>query len=38
MLARLEQALREKGYRDFEFVIVGEGAESEWLTEQYAAG
>ena len=31
VLARLEQALLEKGYRDFEFVIVGEGAESEWL-------
>ena len=30
-LARLEQALIEKGYRDFQFVIVGEGAESEWL-------
>jgi len=30
-LARLEQALLEKGYRDFDFVIVGEGAESEWL-------
>ncbi|HEY6370407.1 MAG TPA: glycosyltransferase [Candidatus Sulfotelmatobacter sp.] len=33
VLARLEQALLEKGYRDFEFVIVGEGAESEWLRE-----
>ncbi len=33
VLARLEQALVEKGYRDFEFVIVGEGAESEWLRE-----
>jgi phosphatidylinositol alpha 1,6-mannosyltransferase len=31
VLARLEQALLEKGYRDFQFVIVGEGAESEWL-------
>jgi glycosyltransferase involved in cell wall biosynthesis len=30
-LARLEEALVEKGYRDFRFVIVGEGAESEWL-------
>ena len=30
-LARLEQALIEKGYRDFDFVVVGEGAESEWL-------
>ena len=32
-LARLEQALLEKGYRDFDFVVVGEGAESEWLRE-----
>jgi len=32
-LARLEQALLEKGYRDFNFVVVGEGAESEWLRE-----
>jgi glycosyltransferase involved in cell wall biosynthesis len=31
VLARLEQALLEKGHRDFQFVIVGEGAESEWL-------
>jgi glycosyltransferase involved in cell wall biosynthesis len=31
VLARLEQALLDKGYRDFEFVIVGEGGESEWL-------
>ena len=30
-LARLEQRLLEKGYRDFEFVVVGEGAEQEWL-------
>ena len=30
-LARLEQALLEKGYSDFRFVIVGEGAEQEWL-------
>ena len=30
-LARLEQELVDRGYRDFEFVIVGEGAESEWL-------
>jgi phosphatidylinositol alpha 1,6-mannosyltransferase len=30
-LARLEQALLEKGYRDFHFVIVGEGGEQEWL-------
>jgi phosphatidylinositol alpha 1,6-mannosyltransferase len=30
-LARLEQALLERGYRDFHFVIVGEGAEQEWL-------
>jgi len=31
MLARLEQALVEMGHRDFRFVIVGEGWESEWL-------
>ena len=30
-LARLERALLEKGYRDFHFVVVGEGAEQEWL-------
>jgi phosphatidylinositol alpha 1,6-mannosyltransferase len=30
-LARLEQALLEKGYRNFHFVVVGEGAEQEWL-------
>jgi glycosyltransferase involved in cell wall biosynthesis len=30
-LARLEQALFDRGYRDFQFVIVGEGAEQEWL-------
>jgi phosphatidylinositol alpha 1,6-mannosyltransferase len=30
-LARLEQALLDRGYRDFRFVIVGEGAEQEWL-------
>lgn len=30
-LARLEQALLQNGHRDFQFVIVGEGAESEWL-------
>lgn len=30
-LARLEQALLEMGHRDFHFVIVGEGAEGEWL-------
>ena len=31
MLARLEQALLDRGYRDFRFVVVGEGAEQEWL-------
>lgn len=31
MLARLEQALVELGHCNFRFVIVGEGAESEWL-------
>ena len=30
-LARLEKALLEKGLHDFRFVIVGEGAEQEWL-------
>lgn len=30
-LARLEQALLERGCRDFHFVVVGEGAEQEWL-------
>jgi phosphatidylinositol alpha 1,6-mannosyltransferase len=30
-LARLEQALLKMGYRDFQFVVVGEGAEQEWL-------
>jgi phosphatidylinositol alpha 1,6-mannosyltransferase len=30
-LARLEQALLERGYCDFHFVVVGEGAEQEWL-------
>jgi len=31
MLARLEQALFDLGHRDFRFVVVGEGAEGEWL-------
>jgi glycosyltransferase involved in cell wall biosynthesis len=30
-LARLEKALLEQGYRDFRFVVVGEGGEQEWL-------
>jgi glycosyltransferase involved in cell wall biosynthesis len=30
-LARLEQALLDLGHRDFHFVVVGEGAEGEWL-------
>ena len=30
-LARLEQALLHLGHRDFRFVIVGEGAEGNWL-------
>jgi phosphatidylinositol alpha 1,6-mannosyltransferase len=30
-LARLEEALLDRGYRDFSFVVVGEGAEQEWL-------
>lgn len=31
LLARLEQALLDVGHRDFHFVVVGEGAEGEWL-------
>lgn len=31
MLARLEQALLDLGHRDFRFVVVGDGAEGEWL-------
>jgi phosphatidylinositol alpha 1,6-mannosyltransferase len=31
VLARLEQALLARGCRDFHFVVVGEGAEQEWL-------
>jgi len=30
-LARLEQALLDRGCRDFHFVVVGEGGEQEWL-------
>jgi phosphatidylinositol alpha 1,6-mannosyltransferase len=30
-LARLEQALLEKGHRDFQIVVVGQGAEEKWL-------
>jgi glycosyltransferase involved in cell wall biosynthesis len=30
-LARLEKELRDRGHSDFQFVIVGEGAELEWL-------
>jgi phosphatidylinositol alpha 1,6-mannosyltransferase len=30
-LARLEQALLHRGHRDFRFVVVGEGAEGNWL-------
>jgi len=30
-LARLEQALLAKGHRDFRTVVVGEGAEGDWL-------
>jgi glycosyltransferase involved in cell wall biosynthesis len=30
-LARLERALLDRGHRDFHIVIVGEGAESDWL-------
>ncbi|HEX4783443.1 MAG TPA: glycosyltransferase [Candidatus Sulfotelmatobacter sp.] len=31
VLARLEQALLDRGLRKFHFVIVGEGAEAQWL-------
>ncbi len=30
-LARLEQALLDMGHQDFRFVVVGDGAEGEWL-------
>lgn len=30
-LARLEQELLERGSRDFQFVVVGDGAEQDWL-------
>ena len=30
-LARLERALLDRGHRDLRFVVVGEGAEREWL-------
>lgn len=30
-LASLEQILLSKGFKDFHFVVVGEGAETEWL-------
>jgi phosphatidylinositol alpha 1,6-mannosyltransferase len=33
MLARLEQSLLAMGHRDFQFVIVGQGAEEKWLRE-----
>jgi phosphatidylinositol alpha 1,6-mannosyltransferase len=33
MLARLEQALLDKGHRDFQIVVVGQGAEEKWLRE-----
>lgn len=32
-LARLEQSLLAKGHRDFRIVVVGEGAEGQWLRE-----
>ncbi len=31
VLAQLEKALLDRGYRDFHFVVVGEGAEQGWL-------
>lgn len=33
MLARLEQSLQDMGHRDFQIVIVGQGAEEKWLRE-----
>jgi phosphatidylinositol alpha 1,6-mannosyltransferase len=33
MLARLEQSLLEMGHRDFQIVVVGQGAEENWLRE-----
>lgn len=33
MLARLEEALLAKGHRDFQIVVVGQGAEEKWLRE-----
>jgi glycosyltransferase involved in cell wall biosynthesis len=33
MLARLEQALLAMGHRDFQIVVVGQGAEEKWLRE-----
>jgi glycosyltransferase involved in cell wall biosynthesis len=37
LLARLDQALRKRGHKDFRFVIVGEGAERPWLEQQMRA-
>jgi len=34
MLARLDQTLRERGHRDFRFMIVGEGGERPWLEQR----
>jgi phosphatidylinositol alpha 1,6-mannosyltransferase len=31
VLAQIEHALRERGHRDFRFVVVGDGAERRWL-------
>jgi len=31
VLAQIEHALRERGHRDFRFVVVGDGAERKWL-------
>jgi glycosyltransferase involved in cell wall biosynthesis len=33
VLARLEEALLAMGHRNFEFVVVGQGAEEKWLRE-----
>lgn len=37
-LARVEHGLREKGGRDFRIVVVGQGAEQDWLRENLRHG
>jgi phosphatidylinositol alpha 1,6-mannosyltransferase len=34
LLARLDQALRASGHRDFQMVIIGQGAREKWLRSQ----